>query len=31
MSYTMELEDRSKAGPDDSVIDYNGFSIGAYF
>jgi iron-sulfur cluster assembly 1 len=31
MSYTMELEDRSKAGPGDSVIDYNGFSIGTYF
>ncbi|KAJ4798096.1 Iron-sulfur assembly protein IscA [Rhynchospora pubera] len=27
MSYTMELEDRSKAGPDDSLIEYNGFSI----
>ncbi|KAJ3683622.1 hypothetical protein LUZ60_013849 [Juncus effusus] len=27
MSYTMDLEDRSKTVPDDSVIEYNGFSI----
>ncbi|GLT68913.1 hypothetical protein SLA2020_411060 [Shorea laevis] len=27
MSYTMEFENRSNARPDDSIIEYNGFTI----
>lgn len=30
MSYTMELESRENARPDDSVIECNGFVIGMY-
>jgi Fe-S cluster assembly iron-binding protein IscA len=31
MSYTMEFENRGSANPDDSVIEYNGFTIGNHF
>jgi iron-sulfur cluster assembly protein len=31
MSYTMEFENRGSANPDDSVIEYNGFTIGNCF
>jgi len=28
MSYTMDLESKDNARPDDSVIEHNGFTIG---
>uniref|UniRef100_A0A453QN56 Core domain-containing protein n=1 Tax=Aegilops tauschii subsp. strangulata TaxID=200361 RepID=A0A453QN56_AEGTS len=31
MSYTMEFESRGSANPDDSVIEYEGFTIGNCF
>lgn len=33
MSYTMDFEDRAKARPDDTIIEYQGFVIGmaSYF
>jgi iron-sulfur cluster assembly protein len=31
MSYTMDLENRANARPDDSIIEYNGFAIGMRF
>lgn len=30
MSYTMDFENRSNARPDDSTIEYEGFTIGNY-